>query len=58
MKLIDPDHGQAMCTQGMESVVDRDFRRTLLMGSMSVSCLSGSSSIYALRPSTGQVRMR
>ena len=35
MKLVEPDHWQAMCTQGMESVVDRDFSRSLLMGSMS-----------------------
>ena len=34
MELIEPDDGQALCTQGMESVVDRDFRRAMLMGSM------------------------
>jgi hypothetical protein len=58
MKLVEPDHRQAMGTQGMELVADRNSSRSLLMGSMSVSCLSGSNSIYALRPSTGQVRMR
>ena len=34
MPLIKPDYRQAMCTQGMESIVDRGFRRTMLMGSM------------------------
>ena len=37
--LIKSDYWQAMCTQGMESVVDRDLRSTMLMGSMWVSCL-------------------
>ena len=47
MPLIKPDYWQAMCTQGMESVVDRDFRRTMLMGGMWVSCLRRSSKICA-----------
>ena len=38
MPLIKPDYRQAVCAQGMKSVVDRDFRRTMLMGSMWVSC--------------------
>jgi hypothetical protein len=48
MKLVEPDHRQAMGTQGMESVVDRDFRRALLVGSI-VQLFRGSNSIYALR---------
>ena len=38
MKVVHPDHWEAVCAQGMVVVVDRDFRRTLLMGSMSFSC--------------------
>ena len=38
MSLIEPDDGQAMCAQGMESVVDCDFRGAKLMGSMWMSC--------------------
>jgi hypothetical protein len=49
MPLIKPDYRQAVCAQGMKSVVDRDFRRTMLMGSMWVSCSSGSSSTYESR---------
>ena len=35
MTLVESDYRQAMCPQWMESVVDRDFSRSLLMGSMS-----------------------
>ena len=38
VKVIHPDHWEAVCAQGMVVVVDRDFSRTLLMGSMSFSC--------------------
>ena len=39
MSLIEPDDGQSLCTQRMKSVVDRDFRGAMLMGSMWMSCL-------------------
>ena len=44
MKLVEPDHRQAMGTQGMEAIVDRDISNALLMGSMSFSCSNGLSS--------------
>ena len=37
--VVHPDYWQTVCTQGMEGVIDRDFSKTLLMGSMSFSCL-------------------
>jgi hypothetical protein len=58
MKLVEPDHRQAMGTQGMELVVDRNFSRSLLMGSMSVSCSNGSSNICGSRLSTVPARTR
>ena len=38
VKVVQPDHWQVLCTQGMVAVVDRNFGGTLLMGSMSFSC--------------------
>ena len=38
VKVVLPDHRQALCTQRMEAIVNRNFSRTLLMGSMSFSC--------------------
>jgi hypothetical protein len=32
MKLVAPDHRQAIGTQGMEAIVDRDISNALLMG--------------------------
>lgn len=45
VKLIEPDHGQTMRAQGMELVVDCDFSRVMLMGSMSFSCCDQLSNI-------------
>src|SRR5208282_4743012 len=56
IKLVEPDHRQAMGTQGMEAIVDRDISNALLMGSMSFSCSNGSSSICESRPSTEPAR--
>jgi hypothetical protein len=47
-----------MGTQGMESVVDRDFSRSLLVGSMSFSCFDGSSSTYESSPFSALVPMQ
>ena len=38
VSLIEPDDGQGLRTQRMESVVDRHFRGAMLMGSMWISC--------------------
>jgi len=56
MELIEPDDGQALCTQGMKSVVDCDFRRTMLMGSMWMSCSNLSNSTSALSRSMARAR--
>ena len=45
MNVVQPDHWKGLCTQRMEGVIDRDFSKTLLMGSMSFSCLNSSTSI-------------
>ena len=56
VNLVPPDYWEALSAQGMIWVVDCYFSRTLLMGSMSLSCLSGSSSIYESRPFTAPAR--
>ena len=38
VNVVQPDHWQGLCTERMVAVVDRDFSRALLMGSMSFSC--------------------
>ena len=38
VKLVLPDHGQALRAQRMKAVVNGNFSRALLMGSMSFSC--------------------
>ena len=45
VKVVHPDHWEALCTQRMVAVVDRDLSRALLMGSMSFSCSKLSSKI-------------
>ena len=57
MKLIEPDHREAMCMQGMEPVADRDFSGAILMGIMSFSCSSGSSSSCESKRFTVPARM-
>jgi len=56
MKLVEPDQRQAMGTKGMESVVDRDFRRSLLVGS--IVQLFKIKLHLRIKASMGQVRMR
>jgi hypothetical protein len=34
MEFVQPDHRQAVCSQRMKAIVDCDFSRALLMGSM------------------------
>jgi hypothetical protein len=38
VKVVQPDHWEVLCTQRMVAVVDRNFSRALLMGSMSFTC--------------------
>jgi hypothetical protein len=40
VRVVHSDNWQTVCTQGMKGVIDRDFRKPLLMGSMSFSCLT------------------
>jgi hypothetical protein len=56
VKVVQPDHWEILFMQRMVAVVDRDFGRTLLMGSMSFSCSSGLSSTSESRLSTGPAR--
>ncbi len=53
VKLALPDHWQAVCAERVKVVMDGNFGRALLMGSMSFSCSSGSSSICGSRHFTG-----
>ena len=41
VKIVQSHHWKAVCGRGMVEVVDRHFRRALLMGSMSFSCSNG-----------------
>ena len=43
VKVVHPDHWEVLCSQRMVAVVNRDFSRALLMGSMSFSCSKPSS---------------
>jgi hypothetical protein len=45
VKVVHPDHWEAVRAQGMVVVVDRDFGGALLMGSMSFSCSKRSNKI-------------
>jgi hypothetical protein len=42
VKVVQPDHWEVLCTQRMVAVIDRNFSRALLMGSMSFSCVQSS----------------
>jgi hypothetical protein len=44
VEVVHADHRKRLRTQGMKVVMDRYFDRSLLMGSMSFSSSSGSSS--------------
>ena len=39
MELVHANYREVVCIQRMETVVDRDFGGTVLMGTMSISCL-------------------
>ena len=56
VKVVQPDHWEVLCTQRMVAVIDRDFSRALLMGSMSFSFSNGSSSICESKLSMAQAR--
>src|ERR1035437_8411970 len=56
VKVVQPDHWKVLCTQRMVAVVDRDFSRVLLMGSMSFSCSNGSSSMCGSKLSSAPPR--